>query len=134
MKQPSFSEVLVGTLTLGGALNAQSNQQAELDKYRQMLQDGNPADLVSAKGEGLWKAIRGPKAASLEKCDVGLGPGVVKDAYAQLPRYFADTDQVMDFESRLVHCMVSLHPHQSAILGRRAIGHGSGSDDVLRGR
>jgi sulfur-oxidizing protein SoxA len=37
-----------------------------------------------------------------------MGPGVVKGAYAQMPRYFADADQVMDFESRLVHCMVAL--------------------------
>jgi L-cysteine S-thiosulfotransferase len=108
--------VSVGFLSYGGALHAQSNQQAELDKYRQMLQDGNPADLVSAKGEGLWKTVRGPKAASLEKCDIGLGPGVVKNAYAQLPRYFADTDQVMDFESRLVHCMVSLQGYDRAAL------------------
>ena len=50
----------------------------------------------------------GPKKASLEKCDIGLGAGVVKGAYAQLPRYFADVDQVMDFEARLVHCMVTL--------------------------
>jgi L-cysteine S-thiosulfotransferase len=100
----------------GGASQAQSNQQAELDKYRQLLQDGNPADLVSAKGEGLWKAARGPKSTSLEKCDIGLGPGVVKNAYAQLPRYFADTDQVMDFESRLVHCMVSLQGFDRATL------------------
>ncbi|MGZ9074333.1 MAG: sulfur oxidation c-type cytochrome SoxA, partial [Burkholderiaceae bacterium] len=34
--------------------------------------------------------------------------GVVKGAYAQMPRYFADTDRVMDFESRVVHCMVTL--------------------------
>ena len=81
---------------------------AEIEKYRQMLQDGNPAELTSAKGENLWKSKRGPKNASLESCDIGKGPGVVKGAYAQLPRYFADTNQVMDFESRLVHCMVTL--------------------------
>jgi L-cysteine S-thiosulfotransferase len=108
--------VLIGCLGVGSALQAQGSQQAELDKYRQLLQDGNPADLVSAKGEGLWKAVRGPKSASLEKCDIGLGPGVVKDAYVQLPRYFADTDQVMDFESRLVHCMVVLQGFDRATL------------------
>jgi L-cysteine S-thiosulfotransferase len=108
--------ISVGFVASGGLLHAQSNQQAELDKYRQMLQDGNPADLVSAKGEGLWMSARGPKAVSLEKCDIGLGPGVVKNAYAQLPRYFADTDQVMDFESRLVHCMVTLQGFDRAAL------------------
>lgn len=80
----------------------------EIERYRQLLQDGNPAELMVAKGELLWRQKRGPSNAGLERCDLGRGPGVVKGAYAQLPRYFADTDRVMDFESRLVHCMVSL--------------------------
>ena len=92
----------------GGASAQQDRTQAEIERYREMLKDGNPAELVSAKGEVLWKTRRGPKNASLEQCDLGKGPGVVKDAYAELPRHFADTDQVMDFESRLVHCMVTL--------------------------
>lgn len=87
---------------------AQGNTADEIAKYRQMLQDGNPAELVIMRGEELWKEKRGPKKASLEQCDLGLGPGVVKGAYAQLPRYFADANQVMDFEARLVHCMVTL--------------------------
>lgn len=91
-----------------GAVHAQANTADEIARYRQMLQDGNPAELVVARGEDLWKTKRGPKQASLEQCDLGLGPGVVKGAYAQLPRHFADTDLVMDFESRLVHCMVTL--------------------------
>ena len=62
----------------------------------QLLQDGNPAELVVARGEALWKEKRGPKKVSLEQCDLGLGSGVVKGAYAQMPRYFADADQVMD--------------------------------------
>jgi L-cysteine S-thiosulfotransferase len=95
---------------------AQSNTQAELEKYRQLLQDGNPGDLVSAKGEGMWAARRGPKNVSLEKCDLGQGAGVVKGAYAKMPRYFADTDTVMDFESRLVHCMVTLQGFDRAAL------------------
>ncbi|MFM8882488.1 MAG: sulfur oxidation c-type cytochrome SoxA [Betaproteobacteria bacterium] len=82
--------------------------EAEIEKYRQMLQDGNPAELVSLKGEGLWKKKQGPKQASLESCDLGLGPGVVKGANAQLPRYFADSDAVMDLETRIVHCMVTI--------------------------
>ena len=36
----------------------------------------------------------GRSKVSLEHCDLGLGPGVVKGAYAQLPRYFADADRV----------------------------------------
>ena len=73
-----------------------------------MLQDGNPADLFEAKGEDLWKKKRGPKNASLEGCDLGLGPGVVKGAFVELPRWFADTGKVQDLESRLLTCMSAL--------------------------
>jgi len=87
---------------------AQSDTQKGIEQYRQMLQDGNPAELFEAKGEELWKTPRGPKKMSLERCDLGMGPGVVKGAYTRMPRYFADTDRVQDLESRLVTCMVSL--------------------------
>lgn len=87
---------------------AQSETLDAINRYRQQLQDGNPADLVSARGEDLWKTKRGPKGASLDDCDLGLGPGIVKGAYARLPRYFADADAVMDFESRLIYCMVTI--------------------------
>lgn len=80
----------------------------EIARYRQLLQDGNPADLWEVRGEGLWKQKRGPKNVSLERCDIGKGPGVVKGAYTVLPRYFADADRVMDLETRLVHCMTTL--------------------------
>jgi sulfur-oxidizing protein SoxA len=87
---------------------AQASVADEIARYRAMLQDGNPAELTAMRGEQLWKTQRGPKQVSLEQCDLGLGPGVVKGAYARLPRYFADANQVMDFETRLVHCMVTL--------------------------
>jgi L-cysteine S-thiosulfotransferase len=90
------------------AVVAQKDTADAIARYRQLLQDGNPAELVVARGEALWKEKRGPKKTSLEQCDLGLGPGVVKGAYARMPRYFADTDQVMDYESRVVHCMVTL--------------------------
>jgi L-cysteine S-thiosulfotransferase len=77
-------------------------------EYRKMLADGNPAELFEARGEALWKRARGPKNASMEKCDLGLGAGVVKGAWVQLPRYFADTQRVQDLESRLLTCMDSL--------------------------
>jgi sulfur-oxidizing protein SoxA len=91
-----------------GNTPAQTNTMDEIARYRQMLQDGNPAELLVARGEELWKTPRGPNKVSLERCDLGLGAGVVKGAYAQLPRYFADADQVLDFEGRLVYCMVAL--------------------------
>jgi L-cysteine S-thiosulfotransferase len=80
----------------------------EIERYRAALGDGNPAELWEARGEALWKEARGPKKASLEKCDLGLGPGVVKGAYTVLPKYFQDSDKVEDLESRLVTCMVTL--------------------------
>jgi sulfur-oxidizing protein SoxA len=81
---------------------------ADFDKFRAIMEQDNPAELWELKGEQLWKTPRGPKNASLEQCDLGLGPGVVKGAYAQMPRYFADVDRVMDAEARIVHCMVTL--------------------------
>ena len=72
------------------------------------MQDGNPADLNAARGEVLWKTKAGPKNASLEACDLGLGAGKVKGAVAVLPKYFSDAGKVMDVESRLVHCLVTL--------------------------
>jgi sulfur-oxidizing protein SoxA len=102
---------LAAGLALGaGAAIAQSDDKTlqEIERYRQALLEGNPAELVVMRGEELWKTPRGPNKVSLEKCDLGVGPGVVKGAYAQMPRYFADADQVMDFEARLVHCMVTL--------------------------
>ena len=80
----------------------------EIERYRAALGDGNPAELWEARGEGIWKQKRGPKNASLEQCDVGMGPGVVKGAYTVLPKYFADSGKVEDLESRLVTCIVSL--------------------------
>jgi len=87
---------------------SKSTTVQEIEKYRAALGDGNPAELWEARGEDLWKQKRGPKNASLERCDLGLGAGVVKGAYTVLPKYFADSDKVEDLESRLVTCMVNL--------------------------
>jgi sulfur-oxidizing protein SoxA len=80
----------------------------EVHKYRQMLEEGNPAELAQAYGEELWVTALGPKQVTLERCDLGLGPGKLDGAYAKLPRYFADTDKVQDVESRLVTCITTL--------------------------
>jgi sulfur-oxidizing protein SoxA len=100
--------LIAGTLMAAPVLVAAQSATDEIAKYRQMLADGNPAELYEAEGEGLWKKPAGPKKATLEKCDLGLGPGVVKGAAAQLPRYFKDTDRVQDLESRLMSCMETL--------------------------
>jgi L-cysteine S-thiosulfotransferase len=100
-------------------LAAQQDAQKEIERYRQLLADGNPAELVEMRGEGLWKEKRGPKNASLEQCDLGLGAGKVAGSYAQLPRYFADVDRVMDAESRIVHCQIALQGFTKEELSKR---------------
>jgi hypothetical protein len=102
--------VIAALLATAGVALAQQPRSAveEIERYRAALGDGNPAELWEARGEVLWKQKGGPKNASLEQCDLGLGPGVVKGAYTVLPKYFKDTDKVEDLESRLVSCMVNL--------------------------
>jgi len=103
----------------------QSSTVDEIARYRAALQDGNPAELWEARGEELWKQKRGPKQVSLERCDLGIGPGVVKGAYARLPAYFADSDRVMDLETRLVWCVVTLQGYSEAEAKARPFGNGS---------
>ena len=107
-KQRRIARAAACALMLGAAAAlGQGSTVDEIAKYRAALKDGNPAELWEARGEDLWKQKRGPKNASLAACDLGLGPGVVKGAYAHLPRYFKDADRVQDLESRLVWCMVN---------------------------
>ena len=104
------SGVIVVTLSAAAAVpvRAQTSATDEIAKYRQMLADGNPAELWEARGEDLWKKKAGPKNVSLEQCDLGKGPGIVKGAYAELPRYFKDTNKVMDLEQHLIACRTTL--------------------------
>lgn len=113
---------LLATLLVTAAampLSAQQDTQKEIERYRQLLADGNPAELLEMRGEEMWKQKRGPKNASLEQCDLGLGPGKVAGAYAQLPRYFADVDRVMDAESRIVYCQITLQGFNREDLTKR---------------
>jgi L-cysteine S-thiosulfotransferase len=125
----AMAQVLVLATTAAGLAApcawAQGKTAADgIAEYRKMLEDGNPADLFEAKGEELWKQKRGPKAASLEQCDLGQGPGVVKGAFVALPRYFADTNRVQDLESRLVTCMETLQGFSAADIAKTAFGRG----------
>ncbi len=106
------------------AVWAQKTASQGIDEYRAMLADGNPAELFEAKGEDLWKKKRGPKNATLEQCDLGKGPGVVKGAFVELPRFFADTGRVQDLESRLVTCMSALQGFNEAELTKTPFGRG----------
>lgn len=110
--------------TLTTSAFAQKTAVQSIEEYRALLQDGNPADLFEAKGEALWKEARGPKKASLEKCDLGKGPGVYKGAFLELPRFFADTNQVQDMESRLLTCMETLQGFNAAEIAKTAFGKG----------
>jgi L-cysteine S-thiosulfotransferase len=94
-------------LAFAGAALADETAK-EIQRYREMVAEGSPAELFEIQGEELWKKAQGPKQVSLERCDLGEGAGVLKGAYAHLPRYFKDADRVMDLETRLVHCMVTL--------------------------
>ena len=107
------------------AMAQQDDTVRAIEKYREGLQDGNPAELWEARGEEMWKQPRGPKKVSFERCDLGKGPGVVKGAYAELPKYFADADRVMDLETRLVHCMVTQQGYTPAEARRRPFGNGN---------
>ena len=103
---------------------AQKTASDSIAEYRAMLQDGNPADLFEAKGEDLWKQVRGPNKVSLEKCDLGKGPGVVNGAWVEMPRYFADTQQVQDLESRLLTCMETLQGFDAQTIRNTPYGKG----------
>lgn len=109
---------------LAGNVLAQKSAADGIAEYRAMLQDGNPAELFEAKGEDLWKQKRGTKKESLEKCDLGKGPGVVKGAFVELPRYFADTKRVQDLESRLLTCMETLQGFNAAEIAKTPFGRG----------
>lgn len=121
--------VLLGALVITGSAGAQSKSTADgIAEYRKMLEDGNPAELFEAKGEVLWKQKRGPKNASLEACDLGKGPGVVKGAWVEMPRWFADTERVQDLESRLLTCMETLQGLNAAEIAKTPFGKGEQSN------
>lgn len=126
--QAKWSRPIIGTHLVFGFLMpvwAQNKTSTEaIDEYRRMLADGNPAELYEAKGEGIWKQKRGPKNASLEQCDLGKGPGVVKGAFVELPRFFADTKRVQDLESRLLTCMETLQGFNAAEIAKTDFGKG----------
>ena len=118
----AFAGILLAFLACCAPATAQDVTK-EIERYRQMVSEGSPAELFEVEGEALWKKSQGPKQVSLEKCDLGLGPGVLKGAYAALPRYFKDADRVMDLETRLLHCMTTLQGRSREEATKRLFGN-----------
>jgi sulfur-oxidizing protein SoxA len=121
-----FRTILLAAAIAAFAFAPVRAQDAEteraIEKYRQMLKAdpwSNPGLLDADRGEALWTTPRGPKNVSLEQCDLGKGPGKVDGAFAELPRYFADADRVMDVETRILWCMEKLQGFNRADLTRR---------------
>jgi L-cysteine S-thiosulfotransferase len=121
--QKSADEVLRDLIeATGSSYLSQSEQNL-------MMMADNPALWTGEDGEALFHQARGPNNVSLEGCDFGKGPGVIEGVYVELPRYFEDTGKVMDLETRLVHCMITLQgfdPDDPAVKKR----HGSDSDHM----
>jgi len=125
--------ILMLALAASCTAQAAENETTDSDRiaaYREMISDGNPAEFDEMRGEELWKTAAGPKQATLEKCDLGKGPGVVQGAYAELPRYFKDTGKVQDLESRLLTCMTTLQGLDEAEIADKPFASNKKASDI----
>ena len=122
--------VPAAALAAGFATAPALAQKSPYADYQRMAAENAPIELYELAGEEAWKQKQGPKNASLEQCDLGQGPGVLKGAYAGLPRYFADADRVMDLESRLVYCMNTLQGRSREDATRRVFGNADKSSEM----
>lgn len=121
----------LGLTSMSAAAQPADASEKEIEKYREMINDpmANPAFLNVDRGEILWKTARGTKNLSLETCDLGEGPGKLEGAYAKLPRFFKDSDSVMDLEQRLAWCMDKIQGVDvKEVISRRFSGPGKVSD------
>lgn len=128
-----FAAACAAAMAAGSIAVAQDDAATEkaIEKYRQMMKEdpwSNPGLLDADRGEALWTTPRGPKNVSLERCDLGKGPGKVDGAFAELPRYFADAGRVMDAETRILWCMESLQGFSRADLVKKP--HPAGGQPV----
>jgi sulfur-oxidizing protein SoxA len=115
---------------LQGLLDAHDSRYLGQSQMNIMMMPDNPALWLAEDGEALFHTPRGPNNVSLEGCDFGKGPGVLEGVFVEFPRYFEDTGKVMDFETRLVHCMTSLQgfPADDPAVSRK---HGNNADITL---
>ena len=102
-----LAAVLVGVpaASLPCAGMAQQDTQKEIERYRQLLAEGNPADLFEARGKSCRRrAARKPLARAVRSgSGSGRGEGRLCAAAALLPRYRPRRDL-----ARIVTCMVTL--------------------------
>jgi sulfur-oxidizing protein SoxA len=105
-------------------------QKSPYAEYQRMTAENAPTELYELEGEEIWKKRQGPRNASLEACDLGQGPGVLKGAYAGLPRYFADAGRVMDLEARLLHCMMTLQGRSRDEATKRVFGNADRASEM----
>jgi sulfur-oxidizing protein SoxA len=124
MRAVTLSAVLA--LVLAPALA----QQSPYEDYQRMANENSPIELYELAGEEAWKKRQGPKNVSLERCDLGQGPGVLKGAYVAMPRYFADAGRVMDLETRLLHCMMTLQGRSREEATKRVFGNADSPSEM----
>jgi sulfur-oxidizing protein SoxA len=123
--------IKLGVALVAAALMAPAlAQKSPYADYQRMTAENAPTELFELEGEELWKKRQGPKNASLEACDLGQGPGVLKGAYASLPRYFADAGRVMDLETRLLHCMMTLQGRSREDATKRVFGNADRASEM----
>ena len=133
MRRATIGAAIVAILlcSLNFAANAQDASEKEIERYRAMISDpfSNPGFLAVDRGEILWNQKRGTKNVSLEGCDLGLGAGKLDGAFAKMPRFFADSNKVMDLEQRLLWCMQNVQGLDTKdVIARRFSGPGKPSD------
>jgi sulfur-oxidizing protein SoxA len=122
IRRTLFAAACAAVAAASVAIAQDTETEKAIEKYRQMLKEdpwSNPGLLDADRGEALWTTPRGPKNVSLEQCDLGKGAGQVEGAFAELPRYFADADRVMDLETRILWCMEKLQGFNRADLVKK---------------
>ena len=102
---------------------AQDETEKAIEKYRQMLKEdpwSNPGLARRRSRRGAVEDRRPARRRSRSRNAISArAPGEVDGAFAELPRYFADADQVMDLETRLMWCMEKLQGIKHADLVKR---------------
>ena len=129
MVSTAYADDKTPTDVLRGLINSIDSVYLTQSEQNLMMMDDNPALWLVEEGEELFHAPRGPNNISMEACDFGKGPGVLKGAYVEMPRYFADTGKVMDLETRIVHCMTTVQGFPADDPAVRAR-HGNNSDHM----